>query len=84
MWVPFSIHVCLNGRDWRARQLTRAQIGFDQRDNGFVDVDDIAAAQMLLSPQLRPNGSGLLDGLVAQWHPAHRTMFTAPPLDDYW
>jgi hypothetical protein len=84
MWVPFSIHVCLNGRDWLAKQLTQAGIGFDQRDNCFVDVDDLAAAQTLLSRQLQTNWSGLLDGLVAQWHPAHRTMFTAPPLDYYW
>ena len=83
-WVPYSIHVCLNGRDWLACQLTRAGIGFDQRDNCFVDVDDLAQAQALLSRQLQTNWSGLLDGLVARWHPAHRTMFTAPPLDYYW
>lgn len=84
MWVPFSIHVCLNGRDWLARQLTQAKIGFDQRDNCFVDVDDLDQAQALLSRQLQTDWSGLLDGLVARWHPAHRTMFTAPPLDYYW
>ena len=84
MWVPFSIHVCLNGRDWLARQLTQAHIGFDQRDNCFVDVDDLAQAQTLLSQQLQTNWSGLLDGLVERLHPAHRTMFTAPPLDYYW
>lgn len=84
MWVPFSIHVCLNGRDWLANQLTRAGIGFDQPDNGFVDVDDLARAQTLLSRPLRTNWSGLRDGLVARWHPAHRTMFTAPPLDYDW
>ena len=83
MWVPYSIHVCLNGRDWLANQLTQSAIGFDQRDNCFVDVDDLARAQALLSQQLQTNWSGLLDGLVARWHPAHRTMFTAPPLDDY-
>ncbi len=84
MWVPFSIHVCLNGRDWLARQLTQAAIGFDQRDNCFVDVDDLARAQTLLSRQLQTNWSGLLDGLVTRWHPAHRMMFTAPPLNYYW
>ncbi len=84
MWVPFSIHVCLNGRDWLANPLTQAAIGFDQRDNCFVDVDDLEMAQALLSQQLRTRWSGLLDSLVARWHPAHQTMFTAPPLDDYW
>lgn len=46
-WVPLSIHVCLYGRDWLANPWTRAGIGFDQRDNCFVDVDDIAGAQRL-------------------------------------
>ena len=84
MWVPFTIHVCLNGREWLARQLTQAGIGFDQRDNCFVDVDDLAQAQALLSEQLRTNWSRTLDGLVTRLHPAHQTLFTAPPLDDYW
>ena len=84
MWVPFTIHVCLNGREWLARQLTQAGIGFDQRDNCFVDVDDLAQAQTLLSQQLRTNWSRTLDGLVTRLHPAHQTMFTAPSLDYYW
>ena len=83
-WVPFTIHVCLNGRDWLARQLTRARIGFDQRDNCFVDVDDVAAAQRLLLQQLRKNWPALLEGLVRRLHPAHRTLFGAHPLAYYW
>ena len=83
-WAPFTIHVCLNGREWLARQLTRAKIGFDQRDNCFVDVDDFAQAQTLLSRQLRTDWSRTLDGLARRWHPAHRAMFTTPSLDYYW
>ena len=84
MWAPFSIHVCINGREWLARQLTRTGIGFDQRDNCFVDIDDPLQAQELSFQQLKTNWSKMLDGLVTRLHPAHQTMFATRPLDYYW
>lgn len=83
-WAPFSIHVCLNGRDWLARQLTKAKLGFEQRDNCFVDVEDVGRAQTLLSRQLRTDWPRLLNRFVSRLHPAHRTMFAQYPLDYYW
>jgi hypothetical protein len=82
-WAPFTIHVCLNGREWLARRLTRAGIGFEQRDNCFVHVDDLPRAQKLLSSQLRTDWTKAMEQLVTQFHPAHRTMFDQP-LDYYW
>ena len=63
-WLPFTIHVCLNGRQWLARQLCAAGIGFEQRDNCFVHIDDMAAAQTLLEQHLRTDGSSLLDASI--------------------
>lgn len=83
-WAPFTTHVCLNGREWLSRQLTREGLGFEQRDNCFVHVDNLQRAQALLSRQLRTNWSRLLDRFVDQLHPAHRTMFGKYPLDYYW
>jgi len=83
-WAPFTIHVCLNGREWLARRLTRAGIGFEQRDNCFVDVADLPRAQKLLSGQLRTDWTRAMEQLVTQFHPAHRTMFDRLPLDYYW
>ena len=84
MWAPFSIHVCMNGRDWLSRTLQREGIGFQQRDNCFVDIDDLTRAQELASLQLQTNWSEMLDGLVSRFHPAHQTMFAKRPLDYYW
>jgi hypothetical protein len=84
MWAPFSIHVCINGREWLARQLKQSGIGFDQRDNCFVDIDDLARAQELASAQLKTNWSALLDRFVSRCHPAHQTMFADRPLEYYW
>ena len=84
MWAPFSIHVCINGREWLARLLSQAGIGFQQRDNCFVDIDDLPRAQELATLQLQTNWSGMLDGMIRRLHPAHQTMFATRPLDYYW
>jgi hypothetical protein len=46
-WVPFNIQVCLNGREYLARQMTRKGLGFEQHDNCFTRLDDLARAQEL-------------------------------------
>jgi len=47
-WLPFPIQVCINGREYLARQLTREGIGFEQRDNSFSRIDNLPRAQQLL------------------------------------
>lgn len=47
-WLPFGIQVCLNGREYLARRMSRAGIGFEQRDNCFVRIDDLPRAQAML------------------------------------
>jgi hypothetical protein len=82
-WLPFNIHVCLNGRDWLGRQLTRAGIPYVQRDNTFTFVQDVRRAQQLLSRQLRTDWQQLLDRLLRRVHPAHARLFQ-PVLEYYW
>lgn len=47
-WLPFGIQVCLNGREYLARRLRKAGIGFEQRDNCLVWVEDVPRAQQML------------------------------------
>ena len=47
-WAPFGIQVCLNGREYLGRQLVKAGIGHEQRDNCFTRIDDVPKAQALL------------------------------------
>jgi hypothetical protein len=51
-WFPFLIHICLNGRNWLASQMTRLGMCYEQRDNCFTRVDDLKKAQRLLDDQL--------------------------------
>lgn len=83
-WFPFTIHVCLNGREWLARQLDRAGIGYTRRDNCFTAIDDIARAQGLFDRQLRKNWPQLLGALQRTIHPTHRHITSRSPMDYYW
>lgn len=47
-WLPFGIQVCLNGREYLARRMQRAGIGFEQRDNCFIRIDDVPRAQEMM------------------------------------
>lgn len=44
-WLPLTIHVCVNGRAWLARQLARAGVPVTQVENCFTAIADIPRAQ---------------------------------------
>jgi hypothetical protein len=83
-WFPFTVHVCLNGREWLARQMRALGIGHVQRENCFVDVADIARAQSLLEAQLSTNWGAILNDLLRRVHPTHHATFRQVPLHYYW
>lgn len=84
-WFPFSVDVCLNGRQWLARQMDRAGVDYQQRDNCFTWIKDCAAAQKLLDEQLCSNWPLLMNSFLEIAHPLHGEI-TAPMagLSYYW
>jgi hypothetical protein len=78
-WFPFGMQVCLNGREWLIRELQRAGIGYQRRDNCVCQVDDLPAAQRLLDEQLTVSWPTLLNELARRVHPAHETVFANCP-----
>src|SRR5918995_4611238 len=46
-WAPYEIQVYVNGREWLARQLDAAGIGYRRSDNKITAVDDLAAVAAL-------------------------------------
>ena len=44
-WAPFTCQVYANGHDYVARQLKKKGIAFEQVDNAFVQLADVAVAQ---------------------------------------
>jgi hypothetical protein len=70
-WFPFTVDICMNGRQWLACQMNAAGLKFDQRDNCFVHVSDPIRAQALLDQQLKTDWPKVLDTLLAAAHPLH-------------
>jgi hypothetical protein len=83
-WFPFTMHICLNGREWLARQLDQAGIGYKRRDNCFVDLGDLPRAQRLFDRQLNTNWARLLDELADAVHPTRKKLMGDCPSDYYW
>jgi hypothetical protein len=84
-WFPFSVDVCLNGHQWLARQMDRAGIGYQQRDNCFVWIEDCTEAQKLMDQQLRHNWAALMNSFLALAHPlAAEITAPMPGLSYYW
>jgi len=83
-WFPFTVHICINGREWLARQMDRAGIEYVRRDNCFLQIADVAGAQRLMDRQLRVNFRQMLDRLVPRFNPAHRKVFGPTPMSYYW
>lgn len=85
-WLPFSVHVCVNGREWLCRELVKRGIGFERRDNCLARVDDVGAAQQILDAQPWDDWSARLDDLVRRACPALRELpgFGGRPHQYYW
>jgi hypothetical protein len=68
-WFPFTVDICLNGRQWLAHQMDQAGIAYRQCDNCFVWVEDFVEAQKLLDRQLQSDWPALLQKLLILAHP---------------
>jgi hypothetical protein len=68
-WLPFTIQVCLNGREWLARQMDRAGITYTKRDNCFTYISDLKRAQQLMDRLTERNWGRFLDALAQKVNP---------------
>ena len=83
-WFPFPIQICLNGREWLARQMDAAGLEYARQDNCFPWIADWAEAQRLMDQQLRANWPELLGGVARQLNPIHGEIFQKHPVSYYW
>lgn len=68
-WFPFTLEVCFNGRSWLARQMDQQGLGYEQRDNCFTWLADVAASQKLMAQLRRFRWPAFLQGLADRIHP---------------
>jgi len=83
-WFPFTIQVCINGREWLGRQLARAGIRYVAAGNCFPWVENWKQAQSLLAQQLRTGWSEVLGRIAKELNPIHEQVFRRHPVDYYW
>lgn len=83
-WFPFLIHICLNGRNWLAQQMTGLGMRYEQQDNCFTWIEDVARAQRLLDEQLNTPWTAELKKLVLENHPTYRAICRPMDLSYYW
>jgi hypothetical protein len=68
-WFPFSVQICLNGREWLARQMDGEGIAYERHDNTFAGVADFQRAQALL--QRDPKAVGLKSWIKKNKEPGY-------------
>lgn len=83
-WFPFSVQICLNGREWLAHKMDAAALGYEREDNCFLSIDDFPQAQALMDGLLRVHWPGLLDRVALRLNPAAEDMFARFPVWYYW
>jgi hypothetical protein len=83
-WFPFRIYVCINGREWLARQLDQVGLHYQRRDNTFTWLEDVEKTQALFDQQLKANWPTLLGGLAETVNPIHADIFANYTCRYYW
>src|SRR5438874_6400063 len=83
-WFPFSIQICLNGREWLAHQMDAVGLSYLRDDNCFPWIEDWPAAQQLMDQQLKVEWPALLDCIARTLNPIHGEIFAARPTHYYW
>jgi hypothetical protein len=83
-WFPFSIQVCMNGREWLGRRLDEVGMRYQRYENSFPWIEDFPRAQRLMDRMQAISWPKVLDRVAKRLNPAHHSLFGAPGLSYYW
>lgn len=83
-WFPFSIQVCMNGREWLARRMDEAGMDYQRFDNSFPWVEDFPKAQRLMDRMQAIRWPKVLDRVAKRLNPAYGSMFRGLDLSYSW
>jgi hypothetical protein len=82
-WAPYEIQVYVNGREWLARQMDRAGIGYRRSANKITAVDDFEAVAALCETFAHTDWPTVLDRQLARVNPLLPAI-TAARFPGYW
>ena len=83
-WFPFSIQVCMNGREWLARRMDETGMEYQRYDNSFPWVEDFPKAQKLMDRMQAIRWPKVLDRVAKRLNPAYGAMFRGLEMAYYW
>jgi hypothetical protein len=83
-WLPFDQFICINGREWLSRRLDAARIHYLRKENCFLQIDDLPAAQRMLDEQVQFDWKPALDQIAAAVAPDLEQMLSPLPISYYW
>lgn len=83
-WFPFSIQICMNGREWLGRRMDGEGVAYERHDNSFPFITDFAKAQSLMDEMLALNWPTQLGRFARMLNPAHEAMFPRFTVSYYW
>jgi hypothetical protein len=83
-WLPMTIQVCCNGREWLARQMDRAGIAYEQKENCFTAIADLPRAQALMESLLERRWENLLNAWARRVNPWLQTQAQPSFRGYYW
>jgi hypothetical protein len=83
-WFPFNVQICLNGREWLARQLWRRHSDFKRADNCFTWLANPTLAQRVMDEQLKTDWPAALSAIARSINPLHDEIFEPWPMEYYW
>jgi hypothetical protein len=82
-WLPFTVQVYVNGREWLARRMDKAGLEYRRADNCFPWVKDFEQAQALMDELGQYDWPRQLDALALRVNPGLIPGFDQP-LQYYW
>ena len=83
-WMPYTVQVCMNGREWLGQRLARARLVHTRADNCFPHLASPDRAQEIMDGMLQLPWPAILGDLVRRANPALATVADAARADYYW
>jgi hypothetical protein len=83
-WFPFTMQVCVNGREWLARKMDAVGLTHERADNCFPWIADFPRAQKLMDRLPRTDWTQYLDGIARRVNPDAAEMFGDFKTTYYW
>lgn len=83
-WMPYTVQICINGREWLGRQMDRAGLPYRRADNCFLSIDGLEKAQALFDTMPALPWTRILDGFVGRLYSPLETIAEQANGRYYW